>query len=528
MAKKGTSIKAERKDLLLRYEEIHNVIKDQLSSYRVAESNIDESMVVLEALCYNMVEQGEGDNTPVKLSVGKTLGRIYIRLEFEGGIYGNGDVATPENRILEAYDENIDYSYHSGYNKITIITKRSMGRMQYYSIGFLLAIAIYALIDSCMGPEWKQSLLDTWVFPLEKLYTNSVLMVAAPVTFLTMLKNLTSAFIVADRDSEARKLNFKIFMSSGYSILLALVPVCAVLLYFGSSVLADSLLQNEHLRIRFTIPEFISQLLPSNIFEPFITSSPFPLILLAIIITLAMCSTGKYFDELQKAIDVGYSLFSKILLVIIYCLPFFVVVAALDEMLRWGYQAVWYLLALFAIALVSLLLPIAEYTLQLLFRRVPIRFFYKKLIPLLIENYRIGTAIDAIPYNIRYCSRHFGIDRSRLEDTIPTLAHINLNGNCFYIYMVTMLLMELSDTDLIFSDILIIAIMVYFLSFGAPNQPGSIVISMVIILSYMQSDYLFSVPILCEAFLGSLLNLTNVYGDIALVARIHKVKDPGR
>ena len=523
---KGTNIEVGRKDLLLRHEEIQKQIRDQLTSYRIAEPNIDESMVAFEALCYNLVEQGDGDDAPVTITARRRMGRVFIRLEYEGRIYRNSDELTPENRILEAYDDNIDYSYHSGYNKITITTKRSRGRLHYYCIALLMAVAIYALIDSHMGADGKQSLLNTWIFPLETLYSNAVLMIAAPVTFLTMMRNLTNSFILAGRDSKARKLHFEIFVSSAYSIVLALLPVLVVLLYFGSSVLGDSLLQNEHLRIRITIAQFISELLPSNVFEPFITASPFPLILLSIIITLALCATGKYFNEVQRVIDVGYSLFAKILYVIIYCLPFFVIIAALDEMLRWGYEAMWYLLALFAIALLSFLVPTAVYTIQLLVRRVPVRFFFRKLIPLLIDNYRIGTAIDAIPYNIRYCSRNFGIDRRKLEDTIPILAHINLNGNCFYIYLVMLMLMELSNTDLIFSDILIVALMVYFLSFGAPNQPGSIVIAMVIMLSYMHSEYLFSVPILCEAFLGDLLNLTNVFGDIVLVTRINRVRDP--
>ena len=63
-----------------------------------------------------------------------------------------------------------------------------------------------------------------------------------------------------------------------------------------------------------------------------------------------------------------------------------------------------------------------------------------------------------------------------------------------------------------------IAVLVLFLSIGVPNQPGSILIGMLIITYYLQANELILVAIYAEVFFGALRNAINVVGDIVTVA----------
>ena len=63
-----------------------------------------------------------------------------------------------------------------------------------------------------------------------------------------------------------------------------------------------------------------------------------------------------------------------------------------------------------------------------------------------------------------------------------------------------------------------IAVLVLFLSIGAPNQPGSILIGMLIITFYLQANELILIAIYAEVFFGALQNAINVAGDIVTVA----------
>lgn len=74
--------------------------------------------------------------------------------------------------------------------------------------------------------------------------------------------------------------------------------------------------------------------------------------------------------------------------------------------------------------------------------------------------------------------------------------------------------MFFSNTDVSWVNIVLIAVLVFFLSLGAPNQPGSVLIGITIILAYMNSQNLIPLAIICEAAFGGLLNLINITGDI--------------
>jgi Na+/H+-dicarboxylate symporter len=82
----------------------------------------------------------------------------------------------------------------------------------------------------------------------------------------------------------------------------------------------------------------------------------------------------------------------------------------------------------------------------------------------------------------------------------------------------------MSGTNYTLLDALIIGALVFFLSLGAPNQPGSCLIGMLIILNYLNVPDLMPMAILCEVFFGGLLNLVNVTGDIVTVVCEEKDK----
>ena len=66
--------------------------------------------------------------------------------------------------------------------------------------------------------------------------------------------------------------------------------------------------------------------------------------------------------------------------------------------------------------------------------------------------------------------------------------------------------------------IIVIAIMVVFLSLGASNQPGSILIGTLTIALFLKADVLIPTAVYLEVFFESIQNLINVTGDMVTVA----------
>ena len=176
------------------------------------------------------------------------------------------------------------------------------------------------------------------------------------------------------------------------------------------------------------------------------------------------------------------------------------------------------ILYIIALSAASLVLLAAFYLIRLVIGGVPLKPFLKHLPALLKENYKIGSVIDAVPFNIRYCVKNYGMNRKRISDKFAILAQINLDGNCYLIMLMGMLFIFMMVSSASWYHIIVIAVMVVFLSLGAPNQPGSILIGTLIIALFLKADVLIPTALYLEVFFGAMQNLINVTGDMVTVA----------
>ena len=166
----------------------------------------------------------------------------------------------------------------------------------------------------------------------------------------------------------------------------------------------------------------------------------------------------------------------------------------------------------------GILVLYATYAIRLRMKGIKVIPFVKKLLPLLGENIAIGSSIDAVPYNVRFCARNYGMDRERLSRKLPVLAQLSLDGNCFILMYTAMICVYMRGTDFAWESILAIAVLVLFLELGAPNQPGGILVGTMIIITFLNLPSMLRMAIYMEVFLGSAQNIINVISNIVTVA----------
>ncbi|MBR3243861.1 MAG: cation:dicarboxylase symporter family transporter [Parasporobacterium sp.] len=503
------------------FEEAGSFIRQRLEQNLINKEIITETMLVFEALFHNLLEQGFNEDTLVTIRTKKTFGELNITIGFEGKAFVQSSedpaLCSPEDLIINAYGDRIAYSYSAGYNNIRIVTKRNYQQVFLFSIvaivlGIIVSIPIHYTIDieSLINVETQVT------FPLIRLFSNAMLMVGAPVTFFSLLKNLTETYVVSQRYSSARRLQIKVIITSVISVVLA----------FAVSLFVSALFMHHEGYLEGmggfegapAFSEMISELVPDSIIKPFTTLMPFPLIVVALLITYALCAAGKYFDSLKRAIDACYTLFSNLLQVVMFTLPFFSFVAVVYLLIASGPGELWLLVKLLITGIASVSAMAIFYLIRLLIGHVKVGPFVKKLIPLLRENFSIGSVINAVPYNVRYCTRNYGMDRKQTSEKLSILSQINLDGNCFLIMLLSMIFIFFLGEDYNLLNIIVIAVLVVFMSYGAPNQPGSILIGMLIITLYLKADVMMVVAIYAEVFFGALQNLINVTGNIVTIA----------
>ena len=495
-------------------------LENVLQRYLFPKTVISETRFVCEAILQELADLHSEEELEINLSTHYRFGSVLIKIGFEGDIFTpdlESKELSVENTILKTYDDRIDYSYLSGYNNITVFVKRSWWRDPVTALLCIaLAVAVYVLLLHFSDETHVTLLFDNVIIPLEKLFANAVLMIGAPVTFLSLLNNLTDLYIISERNSEARWLHFRTFASSLIVVLLAVAAA-----FFFS----DYLEGNTKYRIEYSgvglakmISDLLESIMPSSIFSPFEVTSPFPIIVLSILMTYALCSSGKYFNALKKTIQTGYYLFSRMLAIVVFFLPFFFFIATLHLFIEYGFKSFGYLLEFIALAAVALPPLILFYLLRLIIGRVDLRKFFSGLLTFMKENITIDSAIDAVPFNIRYCIREYDMDRKKLEGALPILAQVNLDGNCYVITLISVLVLLQNGIYPKWFEIAMIGILIFVLSLGAPNQPGSCLIGFTTVLAYLQTYSLLHMVIISEVMYGSMINLINVTGDLVTVA----------
>ena len=509
----------ERYIELENFREIRLFMVEMMRKAHVTKKEIADTLLVFEALYNDLLEQGVDKKTMLKVSGMTRLGDLTLRIGYEGRIYlptARREDATAEERVMGAFADKIDLNYFRGFNNISItVTRNHSLRMMLCLAGMLLSIPVYYLIRTNLSVVNQYVMYDQLVFPMEKVFTNAMLMIGTPVTLFSILKNMTDAYIVSARSSGMRKLQIQTLSTSVNAAMMAMT-IGLVLAYIP---LGGQMTVSLAIRDSNTTPaEFIGGLMPPSIIELLIGSNPVPLIILALLMVYAFCHAGKYFGPMKKAVEACYILFVRMLKVVMYTIPFFCFLACLDEMLRNGSFRLVAIFTSMLMVVVSMIALVLFYMIRLKVNGVQTGPFVKKLGPLLRENLIINSAIDAVPFNIRYCTTKLGLNRKRLEETMPVLAQINLDGNCFMITLMSIMFIVGSGIRVTWIDILVILLLVVFLSYGAPNQPGSMLIGLLFVINYLKAYDMIAMAILAEVFLGSILNITNVYGDVVSAA----------
>lgn len=496
-------------------------IRKGINIYEVSREIMSDSIRLVNALIKNMINQGFSDETKLSFRVLKSFGEIIVRIDFSGKAYDlaseDFDCVPEEERILREYEEHIETKYSSGHNTIILIVKRSYNLSLMRCFGSIfLAVLTYLIINPFLSAESHLMIEENILYPLVKMFSNAILMVGGPVTLFSLLKNLSDTYIESEKTSSGRKLQAKTYITSVISILIAIFSFLA--LQFLLNTHAGYLSEYPKQEGAMFINDIIQSLIPSSIVEPFLSYNPFPMILAALLTTYSLCSVGKYFGFFKRIIDAGYALFSRMMNIVMYGMPVFCYLAFLTPLLSGGARDIIVVFWMVLIIYSTLIAMAVFYLVRLFIGGVKIRPFLKGLPALLHENLRINSAIDAVPFNVRYCCKTYGYDKKRFSQNLRILSQINLDGNCCLLMADALILILLLGVRVPWYQMAVIILLVFFLSLGAPNQPGTILIGTLILIYFLKADDLISMAIYLEVFLGASQNIVNVIGDIVTAA----------
>ena len=499
-------------------------IEDELTKRKVSKELIQENVLVFEELFLRIIDQKVADSN-ITIWIKERISETRVMVDFGGRRfninYDDVDEFNPGAIILSKYEEKIGYAYRSNENSIGIIARRTQDRMWIWSlIAVATAIVTYSILACTLDAGQQDFVCVNVVYRIEMLFGNAMIMISSPVTFFSLVTNVTDVYVKADRGRSLGSFFVRILKASSIAILVAL------LIYYVTRPLMNSIYQqagmnefeNNSANFYSTFRGYFLNMVPDNIFDIFITISPFPLVLIAFITSAAICSSNRHFDGIKSLNDNINAFFSRILYIIAMFMPIAAYLAILDSLLTSGFNTLFFIAILILFVLIGSALVMAIYLIPVARAGINPIEFVRTCMPLFIENFKINSSIDAVPFNTRFCNRHFGTDIKLLDKELPVLAQISQSGNSYMITLFSLMFMSFTGATLSITTVVMLAILVFILSIGAPGQPGSILIGLIIVFSFAGISFeLMCVAIYIEVFFGRLLPLMNVFGDITSV-----------
>lgn len=418
--------------------------------------------------------------------------------------------------ILEEFSDHLRQTYSSRINHIKFSSGTFNNITLYSAISFVLALAAIFVLNNFWSADDLEWLCSEIVYPVSDLFINLIKILATPVAFLSLTNFLIETGKTLGLDRRTFSIAGKYLFMSILAISFAFLLWFFVKPYIRSEELIDSNVVNF---LGNNPKEFISNLTGDTILYPFTLSNPIPLLLSSVLTGISIGQIfGKEGSFLVDAVSSFNSLFCRMLNLAYGVLPLFVFTSVLYMWISGGWKEIivcfWLVLSL----VLCMVLFFGVYFILLAVSGVNPFEFFKKYSRVIIENIRIGSNADALPYNRRVLLRKEHIQRLYLNESLSLGVAMNMNGSCLVVTAAVLFQISWSKISISSSEMLIMIIILILLSIGAPNQPGSFMICISVLAGYLGlPDSELPKFLIVEAFLGKLYSSVNSIGDIVTI-----------
>lgn len=511
------------------FKTVREFLETSLKKYKVPEELVRENCLVFEEVFLRIAKQNSDNIPEITISIQKRTFEVKITVDYYGERFDMDFNAVDQmdlsSVILNRYADKLGRKYRNRHNVIEIIVKRSYDRIGWWClIATAAAVLIYLLSLMFNANDLLVKVNGAFIYPLEATFGNALVMIAAPVTFFSLVTNITDCYVIADNRTSIGKMAFRIIGSGIIATILAgalyyvikLTPVFEIFTNGGKYALDRN-------RLVDSVSSTIQNIVPKDIFNAFVDISPLPLLLLAILTAAAICTTNTHFGDIKKLNDSIYALFSRILSIIIMVIPIAMFLSILDVLASEGFKGLLGIATITIIQLIGAVVMIAFIGVRVAVGGVNPISFYKKCIPAIVENFKINSTIEALPYNTRFCAKTFGISMNRLDKELPILSQVCQTGNSFMIMISSVLIMNYAEININTQALIVLALLIVLLSIGAPGQDGSLAMGMIIVFAFTGISFdMMAFIIYIEVIMGRSLPVLNTLSSMASLVVMDK------
>ena len=359
------------------------------------------------------------ESTLITVTIGKHLNRPFISIELEGEQYNpmaseQSEFGSWSDTLLSDISINPKYSYNDGKNTIILALKKTDTNP---AISLVTAILV-GLFGGTLGklflsPEIQAEVVKTILQPVNDVFFRLLNAVSGPVIFLTVVVAICGMGNVASVGKNGRRMVLRfLFLCYIITALSCLVSTP----FFNINYVHDPLTETEF----SSVLDLFLNVIPNDIFMPFIKGESPQLILMALVLGNALLITEGKSEKLTEIFEQANSIGLIIAGWLSRLVPYFVAFLLILEI--WigsapEFFGIWKPTLIFLLISVTVALIYISYV--CIKKGVMFSKFIKKIYPSFITALKSASVEHAFGENAICCEKKLGIAKPMISYALP-------------------------------------------------------------------------------------------------------------
>ena len=492
-------------------------------------------LVLLTEECVTMLRRHADEKKELRIQIRKGFGDLSVNLsaygeEFEPydkNVSINGELKDEDTQdvirsiLLKACGEQFKYAHRYGVNFIRLLAGEP-GKKTLWMTLLALVLGVGAgLLLKCLPPAWGEAGNTYFLDPVKTMFMNALRIIIAPVVFFS----IATCISTFKNLSELGRIGIKVM------VMYLCTTIVAVLLGIGvfnmlspgkeGMVLSGAMVTETvsvNTEVDTSVLSTIVNIVPDNLFRPFVESNTLQLIFLGVLDGFAVGLLGKYSERLKEALDALNSLFLTITMLITRLIPLAVFCSMAQMLLQLETRSLLSIVSVGGTVIVAIFLLLIIYGLLVfaLGRLNPITFF-RKIREGMLTSFSLCSSSAAMPINMKICKEKLGIAQKIYSFSIPLGATINMDGSCIILVVMGLFLAKVFGITITDSMMVSLIITIVLLSLGAPGVPGAGAVCLGIVLSQIGVPLgALGMVIPIMTFMDMFVTMSNTTGDMAI------------
>ena len=409
-----------------------------------------------------------GEEATFKVRLLKRLSSIKVEIIVEGESYNalvkNSDEGDVIQGLLAGIGLAPTWNYKNGKNYIVFIPKKKPLSGTVKMVGAIGLAVILGIILNLLPDGIRAGANDYVLTPVTNAFMGLISAVSGPLIFLSVLGSICS---MGNMETLGK------IGSKTIKVILLYMTVIAVLMTAFGSLFFHVEMGGGGASSFSQILDLIYDIIPSNLFEPFVTGNALQLIFISIMVGLAMLVLSSRVSGVFKLVEQLSSMVQTIMSGLSSLLPILIFVLFTGMISSGNLGAI---LDSWKMILVIVLMIVVYYVLNLLrislMKKIPPALLMKKAWQTLLIALTTASSAAAFGTNTRDANKKLGIDKKLVEFGTPIGQVLFMPGFIALLFGMEAGFAESCGIQITLPWIIISLITNLLLSFAIPPVPG--------------------------------------------------------